>query len=157
MNVYSQSLQEFLEFEPQTRIYKHKKENSKTKKEIKKTKLQSFSLSAFRPCKTFRKHQIITSHVYLETRCPIRCPISALSDAVEVMKLDRRTSKTMLQEENDIKDVVAASSSKPELGFHSKIHQYLQTPPRQCLTRKWRLKRHRCCRYRQNIWKGFRP
>ena len=35
----------------------------------------------------------------------------------------------MLQEENDIKDVVAASSSKPEFGFHSKIHQYLQTPP----------------------------
>ena len=86
-------------------------------------------MSEFRPCKTFRKHQIITSHVYLETRCLIRCPISALSDAVEVMKLDRRTSKTMLQEENDIKDVVAASSSKPKFGFHSKIHQYLQTPP----------------------------
>ena len=29
----------------------------------------------------------------------------------------------MLQEENDVKDAVAASSSKLELGFHLKIHQ----------------------------------
>ena len=29
----------------------------------------------------------------------------------------------MLQEENDVKDAIAASSSKLELGFHPKIHQ----------------------------------
>ena len=29
----------------------------------------------------------------------------------------------MLQEENDVKDAVATSSSKLELGFHPKIHQ----------------------------------
>jgi len=55
--------------------------------------------------------------------------MSETSDAAEVTKLDRRTSKMTIQKENDIKDVIASSSSKPKLGFHLEIHQYLQTPP----------------------------
>jgi hypothetical protein len=45
------------------------------------------------------------------------------SDAVEVIKPDRRISKATLQKENDIKDTVAASSGKPRIGFHPEIHR----------------------------------
>jgi hypothetical protein len=49
--------------------------------------------------------------------------MSKLSNAAEVTKSDRKISKTTLQEENNIKDVIAASSSKAELDFHPEIHK----------------------------------
>jgi len=44
--------------------------------------------------------------------------MSESSHAAEVTKQDRRISKAMVQEENDIKDAVAGSSSEPKLDFH---------------------------------------
>ena len=44
--------------------------------------------------------------------------MSEHSDAAEVNKSDQRIFKATLQEENDIKDAIAASSSMPELSFH---------------------------------------
>jgi len=44
--------------------------------------------------------------------------MSKSSHAAEVTKQDRRISKAMVQEENDIKDAVAGSSSEPKLDFH---------------------------------------
>jgi hypothetical protein len=67
------------------------------------------------------QRQIITYLIFLETRYQIR---------------PHFFSKKMFREENDIKDTVAASFSKPKLDFHQEIHQYLQTPPRQRLTGK---------------------
>jgi hypothetical protein len=51
-----------------------------------------------------------------------------------------RISKTTLQEENDIKDAIAASSDKPELDFRPKIHRQLQATPRQYFRGKRRPK-----------------
>jgi hypothetical protein len=70
----------------------------------------------FHPYKTFAQHQIT---------CVLRNSTFEPFDATEVTKSDRRTSTTTLQEKNDIKNVVAASSSKPELSFHLDIHQNL--------------------------------
>jgi hypothetical protein len=51
--------------------------------------------------------------------------MSELFDAAEVPKSDRMTSKVTLQEENDIEDVIAATSSKLDLSFHPEIHRQL--------------------------------
>jgi hypothetical protein len=67
-------------------------------------------------------------------------------DATEITKSDRRTSKTTLQEENDIKNTVAVSSSKLELGFHLEIHQNLCRYHRQYLQEENRRKKRRHCR-----------
>jgi hypothetical protein len=55
--------------------------------------------------------------------------MSKSSNAAEVTKSDRRTSKTTLQEEIDNEDVVVALSGKPELSFHPEIYRQLQVTP----------------------------
>lgn len=58
------------------------------------------------------------------------------SNAVEVTKPGQRTSKAMLQAENDIEDTVAALLGKPNLDFHPEINRQLQETPQQCLKRE---------------------
>jgi hypothetical protein len=52
-------------------------------------------------------------HIY----CLLRNLMSEPPDSTEVTKSDLRTSKATLQEENDIEDIAAASSGKPEFSL----------------------------------------
>jgi len=127
---------------------KYKKETVK-KKEIKRLSFKFLLHSRFF-CRIFTQLNHHRSRLF-------RNLISKSSDTADLTKSNQRTSKATLQEENDIKDIVAASSVDTEIGFFirrstNSCRHYQDNAPEGNDAHK----RH-YCRHRHNVRKGFRP